>query len=125
MTIESTNTVDFLAVEPGTGHIILTALDTLDWSSETEHLQLLQDKLNTYLLFMESGEVYEEVYRLIGARVAALTPIKVHVLAKHEASPKAKRFLDYVSRVFGDAGFAFEHRVVTPGTQEGGEPTWS
>lgn len=33
--------------------------DHIDGSDEDAHLSLLQDKLNTYLAFIESGEVFE------------------------------------------------------------------
>nr|WP_211171156.1 DUF6572 domain-containing protein [Bacillus sp. DNRA2] len=32
--------------------------DHLDWENELQHLKLLQDKINAYISFIESGQVY-------------------------------------------------------------------
>jgi hypothetical protein len=54
MTIEDARIVDFIGVDPVTGHVVLTITDHLPWDSD-EHVLLLQDKLNRYLAFVESG----------------------------------------------------------------------
>jgi hypothetical protein len=60
MAIEKTDVVDAVGIEKATGNIVLTITDSLDWeSAETEHIQMLQDKLNAYLRFIESGELLE------------------------------------------------------------------
>ena len=42
--------------------IKLLLTDHLDWEEEYEHLLMLQDKINSYLAFCESGQ-YKEVYK--------------------------------------------------------------
>jgi len=41
--------------------IVLTISDHLDWEKTKEHLLLLEEKINTYLSFLESGDVYEKI----------------------------------------------------------------
>lgn len=41
--------------------LILMLTDHLDWENEEDHLILLQDKINAYLGFIESGQ-YLETY---------------------------------------------------------------
>lgn len=39
--------------------VILEILDDMDWSNETEHLELLQNKLNLYIHFIDTKQLYE------------------------------------------------------------------
>jgi len=55
---EQSDVVDFVSQTPS-GDVVLTVSDHLPWGPDGEHLLLLQEKLNTYLRFLESGEVYE------------------------------------------------------------------
>lgn len=112
MTVAQTRTVDWMGIEKGTGHVSLTVLDDLDWSDEQKHLLLLQEKLNSYLAFIESGEVFERLVEKSGRRVAASTPVNVTIIAKFELTPRAHEFLDYATVSFGNAGFSLVHRVV-------------
>lgn len=40
--------------------IVLLITDHLDWSQPEEHLLTLQQKLNTYIAFIESGQVFTD-----------------------------------------------------------------
>lgn len=113
MSIRKTKVVDWLGLEKGTGDIILTVLDDEDWGNEQEHIELLQEKLNTYLAFIESGEVYERLASDLGRAVARTTPIKVSILAKHPVPPWVQEFLKYAKDMFKGAGFALTHKVLS------------
>ncbi|MGO8134287.1 DUF6572 domain-containing protein, partial [Rhizobium ruizarguesonis] len=57
MALDETNVIDAIGVDKATGELVLTITDHLEWKgSDSEHLLLLQEKLNTYLGFVESGE---------------------------------------------------------------------
>src|SRR5688500_18168770 len=112
MTIVQTGVVDWMGIEKGTGHVSLTVVDDLDWNDEQNHLLLLQEKLNTYLAFIESGEVFERLVEEAGRRVPATTPVKVTILAKFELTPRSREFLSHAVASFGSAGFSLSHRVV-------------
>ncbi|MDR6534474.1 DUF6572 domain-containing protein [Variovorax soli] len=56
MTVENTSIVDAVGTDTETGEVRLSIIDHLPW--DTEHLRLLQDKINVYLGFIESGEIY-------------------------------------------------------------------
>jgi hypothetical protein len=58
--IENPKVVDFIGVECLTGCVVLTIADHWDWRSEGEHILALQEKVNTYLAFIESGELIEQ-----------------------------------------------------------------
>ena len=58
MAVDQTRVVDTVGLETETGAVILTIYDHLDWSDTLAHQTVLQEKINTYLLFIESGEIY-------------------------------------------------------------------
>ena len=60
MSVEQTDVVDILGIDRETGHVVLTISDHLDWSDTVEHQTILQKKLNSYLAFVESGEILEQ-----------------------------------------------------------------
>ena len=62
MSVDQTDTVDFVTIDKASGDLWLTISDHLPWDeNEGNHLVLLQNKLNAYLRFIESGEVFEKV----------------------------------------------------------------
>ncbi len=61
LNIENTDTIDGLAYEQETSGLILLLADGMDWSDMNRHLLLLQEKLNTYIWYIDSRQ-YEEKY---------------------------------------------------------------
>lgn len=112
MSLEKPNVVDWLGIEKGTGFVILTLVDDADWSDESKHLSLLQTKLNAYLAFIESGEVFERLRLDVGREIAHSTPIKVSILARYALPSRAHQFLRYVEETFGQAGLQLVHKVL-------------
>lgn len=62
--IENTDTIDSLAYEQETSSLILLLTDGMDWSDMNRHLLLLQEKLNTYIWYIDSRQ-YEEKYPVV------------------------------------------------------------
>lgn len=112
MSVQNTTVVDRLGLEKETGAILLLVLDDLDWSNEEEHLRLLQAKLNTYLAFIESGEVFEHFTSDLRRRVSETSPIKVLVLAKHDLPFAGSHFMTNAESTFRGAGFSLVHEVL-------------
>ena len=101
MSIEDTRKVDTIGVEKKTGEVILTIADHLEWDDEQRHLLLLQDKINTYISFVESGELIQVYPDAQGRRVA------ISVVGKHKASPSAIRFFLKVKDTIEPKGISF------------------
>lgn len=40
-------------------NVVLLLADHLDWEREYEHLKILQNKVNAYIQFVESGQIWE------------------------------------------------------------------
>jgi hypothetical protein len=56
MSVEQPSGVDAIGINTDSGMLHLTLSDHLPW--DTGHLLALQEKLNSYLAFLESGEIY-------------------------------------------------------------------
>lgn len=76
MTIDQMDVVDFIVGSEPDPEIRLVIVDHLPWDEdEAEHLWLLQCKINKYLGFIESGEIYERWPAAIGKDIVIeLTP---------------------------------------------------
>ena len=61
MSILETNKIDAMGISKDGKGLMLMLADHLDWADETEHLTLLQDKINAYLGFIESNQ-YSDNY---------------------------------------------------------------
>lgn len=60
MSIEQTDVIDFISVNELENEVVLTISDHLEWGQDaSNHLFLLQKKINTYLSFIENGELQE------------------------------------------------------------------
>lgn len=58
MSVMEKNKVDGIGKSKEENKIVLMISDHLDWDNEMLHLKLLQDKINAYIEFIESGQVY-------------------------------------------------------------------
>ena len=58
MSVEDQGIIDIMSFEPKTNKVILTISNHLDWKDELNHLYLLQEKVNSYISFYESGQLY-------------------------------------------------------------------
>ena len=111
MSLEDTNVIDFMGINPGDGTVVLTLTDAWDWSYPEEHLQLLQDKLNSYIRFIESGELLDK-YPEAAGRVAVVS-------IEFRCSPieSAVDFLATARGTMDEAGIPMHYTVAESGQQ--------
>ena len=102
MSIDQPTVVDFLWKDDRHKRAVLTISDHLDWEEEGEHLLLLQDKLNHYLEFIQSGQLAEAKPDFKGL------PVLIHVAAQHPLSEHAGRFYEMVKERVAQLGVSFE-----------------
>ena len=104
VSVDETDKIDFLWKDELSGRVMLTITDHLDWKKkdEGEHLLLLQDKLNTYLYFVESGQLWEAKPEYKGL------PVVIHVRAKYRLSKEAAKFYKTVEKGVAEAGASLE-----------------
>lgn len=106
MSVDQTNVIDAIGVDSATGEVVLTIADHLEWTeSDNDHLLLLQEKLNTYLSFIESGEMLETYPDAKGRAVL------IDIVCKYPMSQQAQGFYNQVGRIVEGAGMKFRHRL--------------
>ena len=106
MSIEQSDRVDAVGVDASSGKVILTISDDLDWSDESSHLLALQDKLNAYLQFIESGEL------LSADPDATRRKVVIDVVTRLEIPTSGLRFLEEVRPILGSTGIELRTRVL-------------
>lgn len=108
MTIDKTKTVDAIYIDSKTGDVVLTITDHLNWTDDADNHQfLLQEKLNAYLSYIESGEMIESYPAAKGK------PVLIDVVCKYPLSKVAEYFYSQVTSVIEDAGFKIQYRFLS------------
>jgi hypothetical protein len=108
MSIDQTDVVDFIGCDPKTNEVYLYLTDHLAWTGtqkvDYEHLYLLQEKINSYLAFIElafieSGEIYTAYPKAKGR-----TPV-IRIIGKYDMNSTAQDFFDLAQQKLLAAGF--------------------
>jgi len=106
MSVEKAGVIDAIGVEKNSGKVILTISDHLGWEDESGHLSTLQAKLNSYLAFIESGEMLESYPDARGRDVI------IDVVGKDLPTPNAERFLEKAGKELARAGLVLRFKVL-------------
>jgi hypothetical protein len=104
MSVEQTDVIDIVSLDKRSDRVFLTVSDHLPWDGE--HLLTLQEKLNAYLRFLESGEVYDHYPSAKGREFV------IQVLAMYRPNEQAVAFFELAASSVADAGFTL---TVGPG----------
>lgn len=105
MSITDTRVIDFWGIPKQEPNVELVITDHLEWGGKAqqgEHLLLLQEKINTYISFIESGEIYTEIPGALGRH-----PV-IRVLGLYEPPEQAEFFIDRVIETLEEVGIGFE-----------------
>jgi hypothetical protein len=101
MSIENLEIIDVVSTD-NNGNVILTISDHSEWDSKNEHLLILQDKINTYLSAIESGDLYEKYPK------AKYKNISIRVITLYDPNHDGREFLDKTKVMLEKAGYGFE-----------------
>jgi hypothetical protein len=109
MSVDQTNTIDFATIDKASGDLWLTISDDLPWGeNEGDHLAILQNKINAYLGFIESGEVFNKIPDARGRSIV------INLVAKFSPTQKANGFLMKARTAIEGAGFRFQFSLIRP-----------
>lgn len=103
MTVEQTSVVDIAYIDKETGIVHLLVADHLDWDGE--HLLVLQEKINCYLSFVESGEILDMLPESKGR------DIQIDLITKYKPPEEALHFLEQAQAILEQAGLGLTHRA--------------
>ncbi len=102
MTVEQTELIDSVSLDQAGAICTLGILDDLSW--DDAHLQLLQDKLNTYLRFIESGEIFVQ-YPALQELVEQGLDFAIELRCIYAPGDQANLFLESAGNIMRDAGY--------------------
>lgn len=106
MSVTDAETIDMWGIPKWDNtKIILGIADHLAWgdkAEQSEHLLVLQGKINNYIAFIESGEIYTEIPGALGK-----SPV-IRVQGKYELPEQGEIFLDRVAERLKEVGIGFE-----------------
>ena len=105
MTIEDQKTIDLIGIDHESGDVELTVSDHLEWKDSEAHQVALQTKLNTYLAFIEGGELFVKYPKARGRRLV------ITVVGKYEPDSGGKSFLEKAKAAIEGAGFGFKYEL--------------
>lgn len=107
MSILQQSTIDFASIDKASGELWLTISDHLPWGDdESAHLILLQGKLNAYLRFIESGEVFKKMPDAKGRHVV------INLVGKFPLSQTASFFLENAKLAVKGTGFRLQFSLL-------------
>jgi len=105
LSVDQTDVVDIVGIDRETGRVVLTISDHLDWSDSIRHQSILQNKLNTYLAFVESGEILQQYPK------AKDRPVVFEVVFQFPPDESGRAFLGRARQVIESAGFELRDKV--------------
>ncbi|MBP7002076.1 DUF6572 domain-containing protein [Amaricoccus sp.] len=106
MSVDQTDTIDFATIDKDSGDLWLTISDHLPWGEEEgRHLIILQNKINSYLEFIESGEILERIPDSRGRKIV------INLISKYPLSQRAETFLGKAQAAVEGVGFRLQHSV--------------
>lgn len=107
MRVVETGKIDIVATRPGSRVVKLVVADHLPWDDVEGHTRLLQDKVNTYIAVVESGQLAH----LKEAKILESPEVRIEVVLQHAPTSDAEQFLGQVDGFLRGIGLAFEWRV--------------
>jgi len=99
MTIEQTNVIDIIGHDKENNKLNLIISDHLEWDEENEKLLLLQEKINSYLAFLESEEILEHYPN------SKYEAYVIKIISKYKPNEEAEKFLNLAKETIIEAGF--------------------
>jgi hypothetical protein len=101
MSVVETDSIDAIGVDKEMKRVFLSIVDSLFWDDENIHLFTLQEKINTYLYFIESGELLKAFPDSEGFAVS------IELILKHLPSDSAITFFDKTIQILLDKEIVF------------------
>ncbi|WP_248766093.1 DUF6572 domain-containing protein [Pseudomonas protegens] len=109
MSVTNPKVIDFWGIsKEAPNDLLLVMTDHLEWGNKAEqgeHLLLLQEKINSYIAFIEGGQIYTEIPGAYGKY-----PI-IRVVGLYELPAQAEYFMTRVTETLNDVGIGFEFEL--------------
>ena len=103
MSILEENVIDSASIENGI--LILTISDHLKW--DNEHLFLLQEKINSYIQYIESGQIFEDFGE------SSYETIEIQLIYKYKPNENYRKFLYCLEGALSKLKLRFSHGTIS------------
>jgi hypothetical protein len=105
--IGDTKVVDLISSRPDSRVVRLIIIDPLSWSDLERHSRLLQEKINSYLAFVQS----KQLYQIRNRRIPESAEVHIVLRALHAPPPAAHEFLGRVKAFLQGKRMVFKIEV--------------
>ncbi len=105
MTVEDIDVVDIIFTDTNTNEVVLVISDHLKWSDTDNHLLILQEKINLYLSFIESGEIKEK------HTIPDSSTFRIKVIHQYAPDDKAVKFYQEAGKIIEEIGINFHYEL--------------
>jgi hypothetical protein len=106
MGLDKALVVDAAGIEKPSGYMVLSIIDSWAWDEgEVAHILALQEKLNAYLEFVESGQIWESYPDARSSRIV------IELISPFTPPERAQELLEEAARVSAIIGIAIRSRV--------------
>lgn len=115
--IEKTEIIDSIAYEEETQKLIMLLADGMDWLDQKRHMFLLQEKLNTYLRYIDTKQYVDYLKRISINQIPSIKTIEIRITFLFKEPNICNQFIDRVIQVINDN---FENVIIyiKQGTEE-------
>lgn len=100
MSVEDKNKIDAISNNKE-DMVLLTISDHLEWDNN-EHLLILQEKINSYMDFLESGQIYESYPSALDKKII------IQIVFKYLPNRIAEEFLEVVKEILNKNDYDFK-----------------
>ena len=104
--VENPAIIDLIANDPRRDQVVLTLIETREWSGLQEQLEQLNDKLSNYFVYVLDGHLAEQYPQYAGQ------PVRIQLDCTHEPDEQARELLRNATQVANERGLALVIRVV-------------
>lgn len=105
MSVEESTIIDAIGSDLDGREVTLLITDHLSWDNESEHLLKLQDKINAYVRFVESGELYEKHKEYLEMNAV------IEIAFQHRINEKGIWFIDQVKSALSPIGIGIRYTI--------------
>ncbi len=109
MSIIESNKLDSIGIDRNTNKVMLTISDHLDWKDEEHHLLSLQEKINSYIQFIESGQIYDSYPDSLNRKIV------IDIICKYDFPKIGIEFLDKIKPLLRSLNIGLKHSILSNG----------
>ena len=106
MSIIEANKIDSIGTDKLTGEVILTISDHLDWKDDDLHLETLQNKLNSYIEFIEGEQIFEAYPNSRNKKII------IEIISKYEYNESGNQFLMDIKPIIESLGVKIRQKHI-------------